>query len=236
LLVSIRNANETALALAAKVDWIDLKEPVSGPLGRPSREVLKIVGQLLANHHLRSAALGEFRDLEFDEALYAAEWFPFLKVGLSGLVDNTGPADPARAKAWISSYVDLTNRLRQRGTSLIPVLYADHLRCSAPSPREVVELAQQVKANYLLIDTYVKDGKGLFHWMTSDDLNLLHDLLAMQGCRIVLAGSLAERDLPQLAMCQRYAIAVRGAVCMGDRHRDINPDRLEHWVRLVRSP
>lgn len=234
LLVSIRNADEATQAIHAKVDWIDLKEPLAGPLGRPSRETIREVGQVLHHRPERSAALGELHDLSDDEAVYAADWFPYLKVGLSGLSGQL--QHPTRiTMPWTSRFEELSRLIQQHRSTLIPVLYADYPRCAAPRPSEVLAVAQHLSAPFLLIDTYIKDGRGLLEWLSLEQLNQFQRELFTCGCQIVLAGSVTERDLPKLLGCPGYAVAVRGAVCNASRQGSLDPAKLQHWVTMFRA-
>ena len=72
------------------VPWIDLKNPDSGPLGRPCPETARAVAATLGSHPRRSVALGEFRSLDMEQVYQVAGHFPYAKVGLSGLANVRG--------------------------------------------------------------------------------------------------------------------------------------------------
>ena len=59
LLVSVRDVSEAAAALAGGADWIDLKEPFTGPLGAVDVETAEGVVECVAGRCQVSAALGE---------------------------------------------------------------------------------------------------------------------------------------------------------------------------------
>lgn len=206
LLISIRNAAEATLVRAAGVDWIDLKEPRAGSLGRSSLPEARAVAKLLSDHPQRSAALGELCDLDDDTAFEFAPLFPVLKVGLSHL----GTSD------WQARFESLAAQLRERGAELIPVAYADWSLCNAPSLQKVLEVARLVGASHLLIDTYIKDGRGLLDWISLDELQQAITAARAFTCGIVLAGSLKFADAPRLLQLQPAALAIRGAVCQSD--------------------
>ena len=67
LLVSVRDADEAALALTAGVDLIDVKEPRAGSLGAASPAVVRAVLDRVAGRVPVSAALGELSDWSSDD-------------------------------------------------------------------------------------------------------------------------------------------------------------------------
>ncbi len=71
LLVSVRNSEEAAVALAAVVDLIDVKEPRSGSLGAATVDVIDGVLRLVNGHRPVSVALGELVD---SAAIRAINW------------------------------------------------------------------------------------------------------------------------------------------------------------------
>lgn len=226
LLVSVRNCQEAELCLTAGVDWIDLKEPLAGSLGRPSLEVAQQVALMLADHPRRSVALGEFRDLLAQDPADAStvtlsRLFPIAKVGLAGA---------QQIPDW---QIKLSNLSQSIGRELTPVLYADWQRCSAPRPDEIVSWAVAQKCRYLLIDTFIKDGSRLVDYLDQQRLERILEDAGRAGIRVVLAGSLSMADVDTLIGLPCEALAVRGAVCSGRRHDQISPELLENWVRIL---
>jgi len=74
LLVSVRNASEAGSALAGGADIIDAKEPLNGPLGAVSSDVLHRIASTVGNAAPVSAALGEIsEDDVLDRAVAARQ-------------------------------------------------------------------------------------------------------------------------------------------------------------------
>jgi len=241
LLISVRDAAEAAVVLEAGVDWIDLKEPHAGSLGRPSLKVAQDVAKLLRTHPQRSAALGELGDLDkcdFESgpdlqsgpAASFARLFPVLKMGLSGC--------KASKPDWQTRFKSLALALRNRGAELIPVAYADAATCSAPDLGEVLQVAQQLTSSHLLIDTFTKDGSSLLDWLPLETLRTTIASARQFQCGIVLAGSLRLDDARQLLPLNPAALAIRGAVCqssqIASRTSSIDPTKVATWRALVR--
>ncbi len=250
LLVSIRNADEARLARTAGVEWIDLKNPDGGSLGAADELTAIAVADELCHFTdpvnsagcVVSAAVGELRDVPLTAARYLAQRFSLLKVGLSGLRDR---------EDWSPALVEFSNQLQTFGASLVPVIYADHEHCLAPTPAQVIETAEQcslasnsvdssalsatrtgVGSRYLLIDTFTKDGRRLLDWIDLPELEAIIERAAQTGRQVVLAGSLSQHDLPKLWNLPVAAIGVRGAVCAGDRRSEVCAQKLQQWVEL----
>ena len=229
LLVSVRDSREAQLARRSGVPWIDLKDPDNGSLGAAGEAIAAAVaGELRASdmlpESLISAAVGELRDEPLQTALRLAQYFPLLKVGLAGV-----QADAQWQRRWL----ELAKQIDGAGAELVPVIYADHALCGAPSPIEVLSLAQRTQVGrlgYLLIDTYTKDGRRLHDWMGRAQIEQTIQAAAEVGRRVVLAGSLTAQDLPGLLSLPIAAVAVRGAVCSGDRRSGLCPEKLRQWV------
>lgn len=222
----MRSVPEAQLALAAGVTWIDLKEPSAGALGAPDAKVAMQVAETLREHPKRSVALGELASLELSLAQEFSQWFPVMKVGLAGTGND----------AWQTRMSELSREIAAHGSSLVPVIYGDWKDCSAPSPEAVVDCAQQIAADYVLIDTYYKRGQNLLNLMSLERIHNLANELASQRRLLVVAGSLAESEAMQLRNLPVAAIGVRGAVCAQLRESSICPEKLGSWVSLFAVP
>ena len=66
LLISVRNPSEALTALEGGADWIDVKEPDNGALGKASNETLVAVANALPLNTKLSAALGEASEFKFE--------------------------------------------------------------------------------------------------------------------------------------------------------------------------
>lgn len=220
LLVSVRNVLEAELALKSGVHWIDLKEPSQGPLGAPSLETAQRVASALADHPLRSAALGELRQVDEDFVLSLANLFPTLKIALAGLASDD---------QWPIRLNQLARAVDGCGATLVPVIYADWRNCNAPPPTQVVQYAQTHAPQFVLVDTATKRGNHLLHCLEFDELEQLVNQLHEAGSRVVLAGSIDTTILDQLTTLPIEAIGVRGAVCDGDRSQNLSPEKIRIW-------
>lgn len=219
LLVSVQSLEEARMVIAAQVDWIDVKNPRSGSLGAPALATLNQIAPLLKHAPRRSLALGELREVDRALAARLSKGFPVAKVGLSYMAAQANLATQFRELAALV-----------QPAQLVPVLYADHARCGAPTFPCVLELARRVGSKFVLIDTYFKDGLRLPDYFNCVQLSEAIAAARQLGIGVVLAGSLQAADLPGLMALQPAAIAVRGAVCAGERTGSMCAQRLRWWA------
>jgi uncharacterized protein (UPF0264 family) len=102
---------------------------------------------------------------------------------------------------------------------VVACAYADAQRVAhAPlAPDLLPSVAQAAGVEVCLLDTAVKDGRGLLHWLAPDALTSwvadAHDA----GLQVALAGSLRAQDLPVVAATGAAIAGVRSAACSEGR-------------------
>lgn len=231
LLVSVRDVEEARIALEAGVDLIDLKEPSHGALGAVDTKVAEEVVRLRdsGNEAQRtiplSMALGELVDYFPDDAVPDESARPaslptipvgirYAKVGLAGCA----PRKYWRAQLrWF-----VRNVVQARG--FVAVVYADGDLVQAPSAEDVLEAAIELGARALLVDTAVKDGRGLFdHWAADQ----LKRFMRAPKLLTVVGGGLTLESIPTAAAYRPSYVAVRGAACRGVRTSKIDAERIQ---------
>ena len=226
LLVSVRDGAEARIALAAGVDVIDIKEPSLGSLGAASAEVIERIVAEVAGRAIVSAACGELLD---------ADQAPRLPVrGLSlakfALACCEGHRDWQRLWSdWVSSL--------PASTAPVGVVYADHKLARSPHWQDVLAVAADANAPYLLVDTFDKSAGTLFdHWPYATLLACAQAVRAA-GMGLVLAGSLSGQALSRAREFSPDFVAVRGAACAGGRTGSIDAASITRiLVALGRPP
>ncbi|HEU5321608.1 MAG TPA: (5-formylfuran-3-yl)methyl phosphate synthase, partial [Methylomirabilota bacterium] len=103
------------------------------------------------------------------------------------------------------------------GVQLIVAGFADFARAGSPPPGELPALAAAASAHGCLLDTAVKDGRGLRHWLDAGALAAFVAGCRRRGLLSALAGSLRAADLPAVLALGADVVGVRGAACDGDR-------------------
>lgn len=231
LLVSVRSAEEAAVALAAGVDVVDVKEPSRGSLGAADLAVVADVVAVVCGRVPVSAALGELDDFstiapEARNADEGIEKFPrgvaFVKMGLAGC---RADADwPSRWCAAMSA---------AGAAEPVAVVYADWRSAGAPAPNEVLTEARAVGCPALLVDTWDKTAGTLWdHWSRRSLARFMGEVQE-RGMAFVLAGSLSGRALAEAVRLRPDLVAVRGAVCDTGRGGALCPRRIESVRRAI---
>ncbi len=210
LLVSVRNAEEVVAAVEGGADWIDLKEPLAGPLGAVTAKVAKQVLERVAGCRPVSAALGELLDWPNASAqkLLDLEGIGVVKLGLAGCRTQN---------SWQRLWQAAADQVADFGKTLVAVAYADWSQAQAPSPQEVLACTGETQGRYLLIDTFDKLSGSLFEHLSTSELQTILCLAKRASIQTVVAGGLLCTTLDQLPEEGVDLVAARGGVCDGDR-------------------
>jgi uncharacterized protein (UPF0264 family) len=212
LLVSVQNEGEFRIALRAGVRWIDVKDPSRGALGCPEIDVATGIQRTMilentADIHF-SVALGELSETPLNDLIHYTGSFAdsaVFKIALSNCCNRT---DWRGLATTLAKGIGNPNRL-------ILVHYADANESAAPSWREILLTAREIGSEYLLIDTWGKNGRSLLDFYSVEALQSMIAEANAFGFRVAIAGSLPLEALRSLASLGADWIGVRGAVCDG---------------------
>jgi len=224
LLVSVRSSEEVASALAGGADIIDAKEPAAGSLGRVPPDTLTRIRSCVPPDCRFSVALGDVGSAaDLSSALLCLARLRhsapiYLKLGFAGV------ASPSR----IRHLLDLAVRSAAEffGIQVIPVAYADAGRAATVAPGRLLDLVTDSGVAGVLLDTHVKDGRGLLSWLELSDLSDWVAQAQGRGLLAAVAGSLQASDLPLISCTRADVVGVRGAACTGGRNGLVSPTRV----------
>jgi uncharacterized protein (UPF0264 family) len=229
LLVSVVSVDEARRALAGGADIIDVKDPSRGPLGAPAPDVLTEVVLAVGDAAPVSVALGDPPNVPAAAARAArgAELggAHYVKVGLAAM------AELDDATALIGAVKDAVSAR----TSVIAVAYADASALDPPAlaPACLPALVERTGIAGALVDTHVKDGSGLYRWLSESELTDLIVRTHRAGGSFAVAGQLA---LGELRRVPADVAGVRSAVCRGgERVAALDADRVAAAVAEVRA-
>jgi (5-formylfuran-3-yl)methyl phosphate synthase len=218
LLVSVVSVDEARRALAGGADIVDVKDPSEGALGAPSPRVLSEVVREVGRAVPVSVALGDLPDLPHTAALAARgaalSGADFVKVGLRGVrhLDD--------AVAFVRAVAEAVGPQ----TAVIAAAYADARALDPPAlaPACLPELAERAAVAGVMVDTFIKDGPGLYHWLSEPNLTDLIERTRVAGASFGVAGKLT---LGQLRRVPADVVGVRSAVCRGgDRTAELEAE------------
>jgi (5-formylfuran-3-yl)methyl phosphate synthase len=229
LLVSVVSAEEARRALAGGADIVDVKDPREGALGAPSPRVLSEVVGVIGTAVPVSVALGDLPDLPHTAALAARgaelSGASYVKVGLRGVRELEG------AVALMSAVADAVGPR----TAVIAAAYADADALDPPAlaPHRLPELVGRAGIAGALVDTFVKDGRGLYGWLSEPELSDLAARTHEAGASFGLAGQLTRGQLRRVTA---DVVGVRSAVCRGgDRAAELDAELVAAAVAEVRG-
>jgi uncharacterized protein (UPF0264 family) len=201
LLVSVVSASEATRAVAGGADIIDVKDPGEGALGAPAPRVVSEVVEVVGGAAPVSVALGDLPDLPHTAALAARGaascGADFVKLGLRGVNDLD------RAVALVSAVADAVGP----DVAVIAATYAD-----VGAPEWLPALVERTGIAGALVDTFVKDGRGLYAWLSEAQLADLVAATRAAGGTFGVAGQLR---LGELCRVEADVVGVRSAVCRG---------------------
>jgi hypothetical protein len=229
LLVSVVSAEEARRALAGGADIIDVKDPNEGALGAPSPGVLTDVVRAIAGAAPVSVALGDLPGLPHTAALAARgaalSGARFVKVGLREVRELDAAAAIMRA---VADGVGAQ-------TAVIAAAYADAGALDPPAfaPAWLPALVERTGIAGALVDTFVKDGRGLYAWCSEPELADLVTRTRRAGGTFALAGQLRRGELCRVAA---DVVGVRSAVCRGgDRMGELEAELVAAAVAELRA-
>jgi (5-formylfuran-3-yl)methyl phosphate synthase len=223
LLVSVADAHEARVAVEAGVDIVDVKNPAEGSLGAPTPGVIERVREVVPPERPVSAAIGDVPGLPGTAALAALgaarSGAAYVKVGLRGTSTTDG----------VVAVLTAVRDALDGGAAVIAAAYADAERvpggCLAPGA--VVAAARRAGVAGCLIDTGLKDGRGLFEWLTPEALAELVAEGHAAGLEMALAGALRAENLTAVRATGADIAGVRSAVCHdGRRTAPLDAERI----------
>jgi uncharacterized protein (UPF0264 family) len=208
LLVSVRSAEEAALAVACGVSLVDAKEPLAGALGALDPGIVRAIVAAVGGRALTSAVAGDGAQTLAVQAR-AETGVDVVKVGVEpGLHSD----HELRALAQAA-----------RPAPLIAVLAAE----DGAADSHVGRLA---RAGFrgAMIDTREKRGIGLRGLLGPDELAAFVQACRREELLCGLAGSLVVGDIGALAPLGPDYLGFRGGVCIGgSRTGRLDPGRIE---------
>jgi (5-formylfuran-3-yl)methyl phosphate synthase len=207
-LASVRDPIEAGIALGARADIIDLKEPRRGALGAIDADTTRAIVGAIAGRAPVSATIGDvaMQPEAIREAVLAraACGVDFVKFGLFLDGDPVACLEALRAVA--------------RGVRLIMVVFVDR-----PPPFDAVRAAAGLSAAGIMLDTAGKTSGSLLDHLDLRAVGRFLEKARAQGLITGLAGSLRPADVAKLLPLGPDLLGFRGALCHGSRGSGLDP-------------
>lgn len=215
LLVSPRNLKEAVVAIKSKVDFIDCKNPDEGSLGANFPWIIKEMKKLIPpnSSQLLSATIGDFPYLPGSASLAAlgaaVSGADIIKVGLKG---------PKNLEEGINLMQKVVKAVKHYNNDIkiVTAGYADKKRMdSSPDFLALPKIAADSGSEIVMLDTYIKDGKGLFDFLSVEQLLQFKNIASDLNLEVALAGNLRKDSISKIKEISPDLIGVRSVVCEG---------------------
>ena len=230
LLVSPKNLEEAKKIVGMPdITYIDCKNPKEGSLGANFPWIIKGMKELIHQDcpQLLSATIGDFPHLPGSASLAAlgavSSGADIIKVGLKG---------QRNLKQGIELMKNVVRAVKDynENAQVVAAGYADRIRMqSSPNFLEIPAIASKSGADIAMLDTYIKDGKGLFDFLKINDLIQFKEKAKSLNIDIALAGNLMKKDLGLIKQIKPDIIGVRSIVCENfNRNLGIKAELIEN--------
>ena len=223
LLVSPKSIEEAKIVVQQKgVDYIDCKNPLEGSLGANFPWIIKEMKSLIHpnSSQLLSATIGDFPNLPGSASLAAlgaaVSGADVIKIGLK---ESTTEDDCVYLMKCVVKAVKNYNE----NIKVVVAGYADKIRMkTSPDFLLLPNIAAKSGADIVMLDTFIKDGKGLFDFLSVEQLKFFKNKAKKLNLEVALAGYLMKESLPMIKEIMPDIIGVRSIVCEGyDRNNGI---------------
>jgi hypothetical protein len=210
------------LALQFPVNWIDVKEPEKGALGRPDHNTARRIENLVRQSRCKqpfSVALGELHEVDliaFRDYVQGFSPSTFFKIALAGCSDQA----VSTKDNWRDRLNQLAENLASR-TLLIPVFYADCDASRCPEWSDILDYCLAFGSRRILIDTWKKGTMSLVDLIPFASLRRMIDDANNKGIAVAIAGSIQRDQIPYLLQTGADVIGVRGAACKNQNRTSV---------------
>ncbi|MCJ7457495.1 MAG: (5-formylfuran-3-yl)methyl phosphate synthase [candidate division Zixibacteria bacterium] len=234
LLVSVRGKTEALEAYKGGADIIDVEYPASA-LGTPYPLNIRAVREALPKKVKVATNIGEeqlVRSTACQAALgVALAGADFVKVGLAKYINKDAQ--------YLGENVVRTVKHWFPRKKVIPAFFADkNLRKIFDPVKEGHNLGKMIRADGILIDTFIKSGKNrLVNLLTLKEIRKFVKNCHSCGLEAWIAGSITVKEMPRLWETGVDVICVRGAACKSGSGRmgKVSREIVKNLVKTIPS-
>ncbi len=220
MLASVSTLAEAQLALKAKVDILDLKQPDQGTLGALDVKTVREIVLLVDGRIPVSATVG---DLVMQPEIVTMAVQAMADTGVDYIKIGFFPGGD-----WTGSIASL-GKLAARGLPLIAVLFAD-----AEPDLAIVSALARAGFTGVMLDTMDKRRGSLSSVLDREELAAFIDAAKTLRLLTGLAGSLRLQDIPGLLPLQPDYLGFRGALCrQHERTARLEPAALDQIRQAI---
>lgn len=213
ILISPKNLDEAAVIINTDVNYIDCKNPNEGSLGANFPWIIKSMKKLIPSNssQLLSATIGDFPYLPGSASLAAlgaaVSGADIIKVGLKG--PRNEDQGIKLMKKVVKAVKDYNENIK-----VVTAGYADRKRIeSSPKYLDIPTIASESGSDIAMLDTYIKDEKGLFDFLSVEELMRFKEKSHNLNLKVALAGHIMTEDIPFIKEIFPDIIGIRSLVC-----------------------
>ncbi|PHS30689.1 MAG: hypothetical protein COA95_08260 [Methylophaga sp.] len=199
-LASVQSLEEACTLLPALPDILDMKDPSKGALGALSLEAVSNIVSLIDKRCLTSATVG---DLPMDASVIGEAMIAMASTGVDYVKIGLFPDDNV-----IDCIEKLEEVVKNLEKPVIAVLFADK------NPNlELISYLKESGFSGVMIDTAIKNGKGLRDHWDFEQITAFVERVEQQGMICGLAGALKIEDITELKPLKADYLGFRSALC-----------------------
>jgi hypothetical protein len=214
-LLSVVNIEEAKVALKAKVDILDIKNPQEGSLGGHFPLQIKNIRKICPPKIEVSAAVGDVPNKAgmVSQAAWGLCWcgVDYIKIGLWGV------RSVSKAIYLVQKVSETIHPYKKKKVKLVIAGYADAHLIKAVNPLKIPFIAKEAKADVVMIDTAIKGKGNLLTYLNMKDI--CHFIQEAKKYKLItaLAGKLNKESILALKDTGVDIIGIRSLACIGDR-------------------
>ncbi len=205
LLISVKNVDEAAIALAGGADIIDLKNPDEGALGALPISEIQTILAFINGRKLVSATIGDIpmqADLIVDQVVQLQKLpLNIIKIGFF-------------ATGNYQVCLDALQKLRLDRQQMIAVMFAEQ-----DYPDDLLTKIKQAGFSGVMIDTMHKNGKTFLDYYLATAIDDFVTHVSANKLLFGIAGSLQLKHVENAKKMKPDFIGFRGGVCVGNQRR-----------------
>jgi len=232
VLISSISRDEARIACEGGAHVVDIKNVKEGSLGANFPWIIREMVETARPYRVAcSATLGDLDNRPGTASLAAsgaaATGVDYVKAGLYGVRDYTNALSLMRAVVRACRDIEPSIKVVAAG-------YADYRRFDGLPAMLLVDAARDAGADFVMVDTAIKDGGSLFDNLSLLELQEFIERARAVNLKVALAGSIQLGHLDQLKKLQPDLIGVRGCLCRSsDRNLGIDPDLVVEFMRAA---
>jgi len=231
IMVSVTNPREAQDAMKGGADIIDVKNPAEGALGANLPWITRSIREAVGESDEVSVTLGDMPYLPGTASL-AALGASLLRVNYVK-IGMLGPKNMEESLNISNSLVNTFQEFKVNAKIIIAG-YADYRYYNCISPLSLPKVAAESGAWGVLVDVKDKNGKGLFNFLSFEDLRTIVEESHNLGLIVALAGSLGKEDIEKIINLGADIMGVRRGVSFSKEGiPTIDRNKVEDLVNAV---